>query len=60
MATVEERIAYEKAQRMSPEEMKAFLKGVHRDYLWDELRRRDRIKDEIIEMAEEIARRVVR
>ena len=29
-----------KAQRMSPEEIKAFLKGVHRDYLWDELRRR--------------------
>lgn len=60
MATIEERIVYDKAREMEPDKVRVFLKGVESRFLWDELRRRETIKDEIIEMAGEISRRVLR
>ena len=45
---------------MEPDKVRVFLKGVESRFLWDELRRRETIKDEIIEMAGEISRRVLR
>ena len=40
MATIEEKIAYQKARDMEPDSLRAFLKGVPRDIFLEEVARR--------------------
>lgn len=54
MATVEEKIAFRKAQEMEPQQIEAFLKAVPSEYLWNELRRRDDILTKMFNISEEI------
>ena len=43
MATIEEKLAYKKAKEMTPQEARAFVKGIDDEILENELRRRFKI-----------------
>lgn len=57
MATIEERIAYEKAEQMDVEILRAFLKGVPSNFIFEELKRREELCATLLKTIEDLKRR---